>query len=96
MVGIVADDADGLAVHPGKADDNVFGVIWHKLEKFPSVNYVVDHVQHVVSCGGIQRYNGLQTRHRSIPWISRAQSWGLVLIGIYESLFTSKVSKKYI
>ncbi len=57
---LVGHEADALAVHPPKADDDVLGPIRRNLEEVSLVNDFEDQLLHVVGLVGVGRHQGVE------------------------------------
>ena len=61
-LGLVGDEADGLAVEPAEADDDVLGPLRRDLEEVRLVDDLEDQLLHVVGRVGVGRDQGVEGR----------------------------------
>src|SRR6185437_2752940 len=73
---LVGDNADGAAIHAGKSDDDVFGVVLLDFEEVAVVNDGANRVLDVVGQIRLRRNNGIEGRFGAINWIgTRLARW---------------------
>ena len=76
---LVGNDADRLAFHAGKADDDVLGVLGLDLEEITVIHRLGDELLHVIRLVGVFRHQCVQTHVHSL---------GRVCAGAHRGFFT--------